>query len=124
MWVGTDGGLNLYDRESDNFQKNNHDNLNSIAGYAKAAGGKMWFIAYSGGGFALVGPGVNDIIMFGEEKGLLHNDVTGFDQLALDNYGKLWLPTMRGLSVFDTNTHQFNSFFRITPIKLIYIRNI
>ncbi len=111
MWVGTDGGLNLYDREKDIFLRNNDwVNLPSVSGYAKASNGKMWFSAYSGGGLALVGPEVNDVRMFGEEKGLLHNDIF-IGQLAMDNFGKLWLPTARGLSVFDTINQEFTSYF-------------
>jgi len=109
MWVGTDGGLNLYDSENDKFRRNNDEiNLPSIHVYNKGVDGKMWFVAYSGGGLAHVGPGVNDVMMYGEDKGLLHNDADG---VVFDNVGKLWLTTERGLSVFDTLTKTYTSFF-------------
>jgi signal transduction histidine kinase/streptogramin lyase len=112
IWVGTDGGLNLYDREKDIFLRNNDwINLPSISSYARSSNGKMWFTAYSGGGLALVGPRVNDVKMFGEEKGLLHNDISLGGQIAMDNFGNLWLPTGRGLSVFDTISQTFTSYF-------------
>ena len=57
---------------------------------------------------ALVGPGINDVELFGEDKGLLHNDANG---LVFDDYGKLWLPTERGLSVLDTLTKTYISYF-------------
>jgi len=113
MWVGTDNGLNLYDSKKDIFLNNNDEiNLPSISGYAKASDGKMWFTTYSGGGLALVGPDVNDVTMFGEEKGLLHNDNTSGGEIPIDNFGKLWLPTSRGLSVFDSKSQTFTSYFK------------
>ncbi len=114
MWVGTDNGLNLYDREADHFLRNNDlYAIPSISSYARAGDGKMWFTTYSGDGLALVGPGVNDVEMFGEEKGLLHNDVSAqFGiEIPIDDAGKLWLPTDRGLSVFNPSTRSFTSYF-------------
>ncbi|MGA9239714.1 two-component regulator propeller domain-containing protein, partial [Robiginitalea sp.] len=115
MWVGTDGGLNLYDRENDTFHRNlDLLSLPSISGFYQAGNGKMWFTAYSGRGLALVGPGVNDVEFFGEEQGLLHNDVLsnwGDSRLLMDDLGKLWLSTQRGLSVFDTTTKTYTSYY-------------
>ncbi|MGB5498679.1 MAG: two-component regulator propeller domain-containing protein, partial [Maribacter sp.] len=104
MWVGTDGGLNLYNQSQDNFLRNNNlIALPSISNFARDVNGKMWFTSYSGGGLALVGPGINEMEVFGEDKGLLHNDIMGNRiGLLMDDFGKLWLPTERGLSVFDT----------------------
>ncbi|WP_445381553.1 ATP-binding protein [Robiginitalea sp. IMCC43444] len=114
LWVGTDGGLNLYDREKNHFLRNdNLVSLPSISGAAKAGDGRLWVISYSGDGLVLVGPGVNDIEIFGEEKGLLHNDVLGNQGiLQMDDLGQIWLPTERGLSVFDTKTRTYSSYFR------------
>ena len=109
MWVGTDGGINFYDRNKDSFARNNDGiNLPSIRTAIKANNGKLWTIAYSGGGLALVGPDVNEVKMYGEDKGLLHNDAAN---LVFDDFGKLWLPTQRGLSVFDTLTKTYTSYF-------------
>jgi len=115
LWVGTYEGLNLYDREKDHFLRNNDRTaLPIIIGYSRGSNGKMWFSSESGDGLALVGPGVNDVELFGEEEGLLHNDIlVGISsQLAVDDYGKLWLPTERGLSVLDTITKTFTSYFK------------
>ena len=112
VWVGTDGGLSLYDHEKDIFYRNNDDlNLPSVHAYSKGIDGKMWFWAYSGGGLGLVGPDVNTVQMFGENKGLLHNDMAVGENLTKDNRGKLWLPNQRGLSIFDTNTQTFKNYF-------------
>ena len=109
IWIGTDGGLNLYDHEADVIYRNKREFLLPSVGIrAKAGNDKMWVMAYSGGGLALVGPDINDVEMFGENKGLLHNDV---NDIVLDDFGHLWLPTERGLSVFDTLTKTFSSYF-------------
>ncbi len=123
MWIGMNGagGLNLYDREHDLFLRNNDRNNIPVAlSYARASGGKMWIATYTGGGLALVGPGVNDVTMFGEEKGLLHNDGNYPGQLASDDFGRLYLPTYRGLSVFDTASQTFSSYFKENGFQEVY----
>ncbi|TYA57517.1 two-component regulator propeller domain-containing protein [Formosa maritima] len=109
LWIGTDAGINLYNPEKDNFFQNKDEvNLPSISYSVKATNGKLWVLAYSGGGLALIGPRINDVTMYGEDKGLLHNDANSF---AFDDHGKLWIPTERGLSVFDTLTKKYTSYF-------------
>ncbi len=112
IWVGTDGGLSLYDHEKDIFYRNSdHLNLPSVHSAAKGGDGKMWFWAYSGGGLGLVGPDVNTVQMFGEKEGLLHNDMAVGSYLSKDDRGNLWLPNQRGLSVFDTKAKTFKNYF-------------
>ena len=109
MWVNTDGGVNLYDHERDVFYPSkNRADISSARTLIKGNNGKVWVATYASGGLASVGPGIDDIIMYGEDKGLLHNDVTN---LVLDDYSKLWLPTERGLSVLDTLTKTYSSYF-------------
>ncbi len=124
IWVGTDVGLNRYDPLKDVFYRNTHINMPSTIAYAKAKNGKLWVSTYSGGGLALVGPEVNDVEVFGESEGLLHNDIQYYGELISDDLGQLWLPTARGLSVFDTNTKSFKSYFgkdgfQKTPERLL-----
>jgi signal transduction histidine kinase/ligand-binding sensor domain-containing protein len=116
IWVGTDDGINLYDREKDIFNGNEGAlKIPSALSYSQAGDGRMWVNTYSGGGLALVGPGINDVQMFGEDKGLLHFDINvhpfGNRELPMDKNGILWLPTDRGLSVFDTKLKSFKSYF-------------
>ncbi|MDC6390715.1 ATP-binding protein [Maribacter sp. PR1] len=110
MWVGTDGGLNRYDHQKDIFYRNTNFNIPSTNSYAKATNGKLWITTYSGGGLALVGPEINDVEFFGESKGLLHNDILVGSELTRDDFGQLWLPTARGLSVFDTKKKSFKNY--------------
>ena len=112
MWIGTDGGLSLYDHEKDIFYRNKDNmNLSSVHAYHKGSDGKMWFWSYSGGGLSLVGPDVNTVQVFGEKQGLLHNDLAVRGKIPKDTLGKLWMPTQRGLSVFDTQTRTFENYF-------------
>lgn len=111
MWVGTDGGLNRYDYQKNIFYRNTNLDMPSTISYAKAKNGKLWVSTYSGGGLALVGPDINDVEIFGESKGLIHNDILDGSELVSDDLGQLWLPTARGLSVFDTNTKSFKSYY-------------
>ena len=108
IWVNTDGGVFLYDHEKDIFNHTEHVKIPSVSKTTAATQGRIWIATYSGGGLALVGPGVNDVEFFGEDKGLLHNDAGG---IVLDDLGHLWIPTQRGLSVLDTVTRSYSSFF-------------
>jgi signal transduction histidine kinase/ligand-binding sensor domain-containing protein len=112
IWVGTDGGICLYDNEKDLFYRNEDAmKIPSTVSYAHAGNGQMWISTYSGGGLALVGPDIKEAIYFGEEQGLLHNDISSRGELVMDKDGQLWLPTRRGLSVFNTSNKTFTSYF-------------
>ena len=114
MWVGTDDGIGRYDDERDLFLWNaDFNNIPSTYRYWVAGNGKLWIATYSGGGLVLIGPGINDTEIYGEEKGLLQNDVGGTgDQFMVDDFGKMWLPTVRGLAVFDTTMRTFQNYFK------------
>ncbi|MCB0852000.1 MAG: hypothetical protein KDD63_07265, partial [Bacteroidetes bacterium] len=113
LWVGTDGGLQRYDPANDRFQVYpDLINLPSITAYAIDAEGEFWLGTYSGGGLVRMrseGSGI-----FGESKGLLHND-TGMSihtrKLPVDHLGRIYYPTLRGLSVFDPKTETFQNYF-------------
>ncbi len=118
IWVGTDGGICLYDNEKDLFYRNKDAmKIPSTVSYSHAGNGQMWISTYSGGGLALVGPDINEVTYFGEEQGLLHNDISSRGELVMDKDGLLWLPTVRGLSVFDTNSKSFKSYFEKDGIQ-------
>jgi len=118
IWVGTDGGISLYDGKKDLFYGNKDAlKMPSTVSYAQAGNGQMWISTYSGGGLALVGPDIKEVTYFGEEEGLLHNDISSWGELVMDKDGRLWLPTRRGLSVFNTTNKTFTSYYKEDGIQ-------
>ena len=113
LWIGTDGGLNLYHYDQDRFTRFMSSDLSSVNYFTTDKDGEPWFATYSSGGLVTVNSEKTIITAYGESKGLLQNDIVpGLNGLmAKDNYGRFWLPTQRGLSVFDPETKSFISYF-------------
>jgi signal transduction histidine kinase/ligand-binding sensor domain-containing protein len=113
LWIGTDGGLNLYHFDQKSFTRFMNYDLVSVNFFTTDKQGEPWFGTYAGGGLVNVDPEKKIITAYGESKGLLHNDInSGLNGLmAKDDFGRLWLPTQRGLSVFDPETKSFISYF-------------
>ncbi|MBK6383137.1 MAG: hypothetical protein IPF69_06625 [Chitinophagaceae bacterium] len=116
LWIGTDGGLNVYDYARDRFIRyyNNRGAYNSMPGYVIDKKGEPWFGIYSGIGLISVDVERKLFTAYGESKGLLQNDLSGGSttaEITKDEFGRFWLPTQRGLSVFDPETKSFVSYF-------------
>jgi signal transduction histidine kinase len=111
LWIGTNVGLNIYDYEHNRFTR--YVNL-CIAGYAKNKKEQLLFGLYVGNGLVSVDPVSGKKEFYGEEKGLLHNDLYGNrsdGRIPIDDLGRLWLPNQRGLSVFDPLNKSFANYF-------------
>jgi len=113
LWIGTDDGLNRYDHAAKRFIQYRSANSTSIQGFVLDKKGEPWFGVYSGAGLISVNTEKSVITAYGEINGLLHNDMnSGLNsQIAKDEYGRFWLPTQRGLSVFDPENKSFSSYF-------------
>ncbi len=115
LWIGTDRGLNLYDFARDRFIRyyNNRDAYTSMPGYVIDKKGEPWFGTYSSLGLVSVDVEKRRLTAYGESKGLLQNDLSGGSnrEITKDESGRFWLPTQRGLSVFDPETKSFVSYF-------------
>ena len=116
LWIGTDGGLNVYDYARDKFIRyyNGKGSLTSMPGFVIDKKGNPWFGTYSGEGLISVDVEKRLFTAYGENKGLLQNDINGgyiTAEIAKDEFGRFWLPTQRGLSVFDPETKSFVSYF-------------
>ena len=115
LWVGTDGGLHLYHRDQDHFKRYADVLLiPSVSGYARDLNGGLWFATYAGRGLTAIDISTDSIRQYGEGQGMLHNDVLRVNwahELLTDSNGKIWLPTRRGLSVFDPDKKTFANFF-------------
>ena len=113
LWIGTDGGLNLYNHEENKFTRFRNSKLSSMHGLISDKHGEPWFATYSGGGLVSVDAEKKIITAYDETKGLLHNDLhPGLNWIiAKDDFGRFWLPSQRGLSVFDPETKTYESYF-------------
>ena len=114
LWIGTDAGLNLYDYAKNHFIR--YSDLSdviapSITSFGTDTTGEPWFGTYSGGGLVAVDAEKRSFTAYGETKGLLQNDFSLSELMAKDDFGRFWLPTQRGLSVFDPETKSFISYF-------------
>jgi signal transduction histidine kinase/streptogramin lyase len=113
LWIGTDGGLNLYHYDKNMFTVFKSSRLSSTNFFATDKNGEPWFGTYSSGGLISVDVDKGIITSFDESKGLLQNDMTGGQngRIAKDAFGRFWLPTQRGISVFDPENKSFISYF-------------
>ena len=113
LWIGTDGGLNLYHYDKNMFTVFKSSRLSSTNFFATDKNGTPWFGTYSSGGLISVDVDKGIITSFDESKGLLQNDMTGGQngRMAKDAFGRFWLPTQRGISVFDPENKSFISYF-------------
>jgi signal transduction histidine kinase/ligand-binding sensor domain-containing protein len=113
LWIGTDGGLNLYSHDENKFSQFTDSKLASVQGFSTDKQGEPWFATYSSSGLVSVDAEKRIITAYDETKGLLHNDLdpgglTGI--IAKDDFGRFWLPSRRGLSIFDPETKIFESY--------------
>ncbi len=115
LWIGTDGGLNLYDYARDKFVRyyNAKGSPTSMSSFIVDKKGNPWFGTYSGEGLISVDVEKRIFTAYGENKGLLQNDLNGGSNFenTKDDSGRFWLPTQRGLSVFDPENKSFTSYF-------------
>jgi signal transduction histidine kinase/streptogramin lyase len=113
LWIGTDVGLNLYDYDQNIFTVFRTNMLSSTNFFTTDKKGQPWFATYSSGGLVSVNVEKGIITAFDESKGLLQNDLYfgPNGRIVQDEFGRFWLPTQRGLSVFDPETKSFVSYF-------------
>ncbi|MCB0835875.1 MAG: hypothetical protein KDD99_04365, partial [Bacteroidetes bacterium] len=115
LWVGTGGELQRYDPINDRFQLYPDPiNIPSETAYAVDSEGELWLGTYSGGGLVHINSRTQNSSIYGESKGLLHNDIlTSYlsQELAINHQGEIYYPTRRGLSVFDPKTETFQNYF-------------
>jgi signal transduction histidine kinase/streptogramin lyase len=113
LWIGTNEGLNLYQPGKDHFTRFHNNTIFCISGFCLDKNGEPWFGTYAGSGLVSIDLQYDIITAYDETKGLMHNDI-GLMQdrrIPVDDFGRFWLPTQRGLSVFDPETKSFVSYF-------------
>lgn len=115
LWVATEQGLNQYQEASDRFEVYGSplDLYNPVA-HALSKDGKLWIGTRRGSGLIGIDPSSQTYQSFGKAEGLIYNSNSHSllaPSLAIDQEGKVWYPTERGLSVFDPATERFQSYF-------------
>ena len=116
LWVGINiGGLNQFLPDENRFIKMSSEvRIGSIQTYAYDQKGSLWLGTYSGVGLTNFDDATGDFVYYGDEKGLLHNDIVSVGPnlgLATDHSGKFYIPTQRGLSIFDPEAKTFYSYY-------------
>ncbi|GAB4344975.1 MAG: sensor histidine kinase [Flammeovirgaceae bacterium] len=119
IWVGTwDGGLSIFNKKSEKFERFNTSNNSSIKSNKikvlfKDSKGKIWIGFYEGGlgwfddknkKFFHYKHNINDV------HSISNDIVWGIKE---DKKGNLWIATDRGLNKFDQNTGKFQNFLHI-----------
>jgi two-component system sensor histidine kinase ChiS len=113
LWIGTEDGLNLYDREAGHWRWYPHDpadphslSHNWVLSLYGDQQGILW-VGTQGGGLNRLDPATGTFSTYRVRDGLANDTV--WDILA-DDGGTLWIATGNGLSRFDPYTETFKSY--------------
>lgn len=117
FWLGTSKGLISLRYEGNKFQYNTFGNLNNflnsindntISTIVAGDGNTLWLGTKHSG---LIKFNKNDgsyrVITYTNKLGLISNSIR---KIIVDKKGKLWIGTLKGLSIFDPVTAQFMSY--------------
>jgi signal transduction histidine kinase/ligand-binding sensor domain-containing protein len=112
VWIGTDDQLSKFDLETEEFTNflSAEDGFTSQTSFVIDKNGNFWTGTYAGAGLVKVSAESGSLEIYGENKGLLHSGVLLRDFIPMDHLGNLYLPTYRGLSVFNTKDRSFQNF--------------
>lgn len=112
IWVGTEGGLQLYDRETDAFQLYQHDpqnittlSNNFVLSIFEDSKARLWI--GTRGGLNKFDPTSGGFTHFTGKDGLSDGFVT---QIQEDQSGYLWLGTKKGIVRFDPKKGEFKNY--------------
>lgn len=124
LWIGTeDGGVNIFDRQSNTFTYLNKENSklksNNIKSLLEDSDGKVWIGTYMGG-----------LYVFDKKTGTLvaynrqvnNKSSIGDDRIwdiFKDSNGQLWFGTSNGLNLFNKKTGEFVHYLNDLSFKAI-----
>ncbi len=113
LWVGTQEGLNIYDRETRQWDLFHHDpsdphslSHNWIRSLYQDQFGTLW-VGTVGGGLNHFSSETGTFSHYREQNGLANDMVL---DILEDDRGTLWIATANGLSRFDPRTETFTSY--------------
>ncbi len=103
LWVGTNtGSLNLFNRKTGTFTSylGIAPGFYTILSIKEGPQNDLWVATYDGGVFRF-DPRTTRVERFTEKNGLLYN---GAFAILRDSRNNLWLPSFRGISIFNPKT--------------------
>jgi len=113
LWIGTQEGLNIYDRETGQWNVFQHDPSDPhslshdwITFLYQNRSGVLW-VCTQGGGLDKLNIASGTFTHYTEQDGLANDMV--WDILE-DDRGTLWIGTANGLSMFDPRTETFKTY--------------
>jgi signal transduction histidine kinase/ligand-binding sensor domain-containing protein len=125
LWAGTDqGGLNLFDPKSDNFQRYliaqtdiNEGQVNDIRHILETRDGKLWVATY-GLGLWLFDPEERSFTPFRSET------INFINQICYDPSGDIWVATSSGVFILNKGINGLNNSGSLIPVPQLAKLNI
>jgi len=115
FWVGTNGGLNLYDKEKETFSQNlNVSEIgledSSIITYCmeEDSRGGLWLGTYNNGLFYFDAENKRKRHFTMDDNSGLNNNL--IRKLLIDRQGTLWVGTNHGINRYDEESNRFTSY--------------
>ncbi len=110
LWIGTNNGLNLLNKETGEFSRflsgnNSFLKTDRIICIQEDEQGLIWF--GTGAGLYRYDKSIRQAKIYTVDNGLPNNVIYG---ILIDHHQRLWLSTNYGLSCFDPKTEQFKNF--------------
>ncbi len=115
LWVGSNEGISYYNYDTHDFTNFRDPLISSATSFAMDPHGNLWIGTYASSGLIFINTDSNTLTPYGEKDGLLFNNISGGGgkrELITDEFGNIWLPTQRGLSVFNPTTKAFTNYFK------------
>jgi len=118
LWICTNGGVSVFDG-SNFYPVQDKEGLfsNSIFQLVIDDENNYWFTTNTGV-FYLKGDNIKMLLddpqsnieykLFNSSDGMISSEITGSSYTMLADDGKIWLPTLKGVSVFDPQNLRFN----------------
>jgi len=110
VWIGTVGGLDIYNRKTQKFTHYNSKNSNLPIDYISSIhgdeSGQIW-VGTDGGGLLLFNPAKRSFTAFSTDSGLPSNSIAF---ITSDANGILWLSTNNGVCSFNPQTKKVKSY--------------
>lgn len=110
LWVGTGGGIALYDRKLDNFINYAPGADLSVTSICEDGDGRIWVASY-GGGLSVLNPADQTVSHFKArrpaDRAVVSQPIL---KLFRDHKGRIWLGTNTGLYLYVSRQHTFRRY--------------